>query len=496
MKKKMFQVIVSVLCCISTAVMADGPRYDWTGAVSSDWNVLGNWTTSEITEPNASSWTVVSLSNGPIISTGSTALSDDCKIAENPDTTGKITVEGGNFTLNRLYVGYLGSGLLQINSGSTIINGMLVTAYGAMAAGDVNIAGGSLSTGQNITLGDWGTSALNITNGGSLTSTAACYVAGNGTANVLVSGSDSSYQTNGITVVGLGPATTGTFTVAGGSVSSAMFFVGDNGVADVNVSSGTLSTTGGFVISAWPAATGTLNVSGGQVNIGSFFFVGDRGNGNVVLSGGTITCNGVLVMNNNTSQCNESKINLCGGELRIGVITMETLQGFIDAGKIVAYDGEPGYQFLIQAYGANGLKIKAVSEIDIATNPSPADGSIDERPDVQLSWTPWDGASSQEVYLGTDHTAVQDANTGSPLHVATLGATATSYKPAADLTLGTTYYWKVKEIGSSSEPEIWSFTILTCNSPNLGDLNNDCVVDFIDFATLAENWLKVIWQDL
>ncbi len=34
------------------------------------------------------------------------------------------------------------------------------------------------------------------------------------------------------------------------------------------------------------------------------------------------------------------------------------------------------------------------------------------------------------------------------------------------------------------------FTIFQCNKQLIGDLNNDCYIDFVDFAILADNWLK------
>jgi hypothetical protein len=40
----------------------------------------------------------------------------------------------------------------------------------------------------------------------------------------------------------------------------------------------------------------------------------------------------------------------------------------------------------------------------------------------------------------------------------------------------------VTALTTSSEP--------TCSAPIVGDLNNDCKVDFRDFALMAANWLK------
>ena len=39
---------------------------------------------------------------------------------------------------------------------------------------------------------------------------------------------------------------------------------------------------------------------------------------------------------------------------------------------------------------------------------------------------------------------------------------------------------------TSDEP----FTIFQCNKQLIGDLNNDCYVNFIDLAIMAGNWLE------
>jgi len=61
-----------------------------------------------------------------------------------------------------------------------------------------------------------------------------------------------------------------------------------------------------------------------------------------------------------------------------------------------------------------------------------------------------------------------------------------------------TYYWRIDEYHSKALPgcadapiitkgEVWSFTT-GCELE--GDVNRDCVVDFKDFAALAEDWAE------
>ena len=69
--------------------------------------------------------------------------------------------------------------------------------------------------------------------------------------------------------------------------------------------------------------------------------------------------------------------------------------------------------------------------------------------DTELSWRPGREAESHEVYLGTDENALALAK-AVPEH---------SYTPAS-LDFGTTYFWKVNEIGGGGpyEGEVWTFT--------------------------------------
>jgi hypothetical protein len=93
-----------------------------------------------------------------------------------------------------------------------------------------------------------------------------------------------------------------------------------------------------------------------------------------------------------------------------------------------------------------------------AREPEPANGGTGVALDVTLNWRPGREAASHNVYFGTD----KDAVTNGTAPVATL--TEHRYSPA-DLLFGTTYYWKVDEVGAAATPgtqagEVWSFTTL------------------------------------
>jgi hypothetical protein len=85
--------------------------------------------------------------------------------------------------------------------------------------------------------------------------------------------------------------------------------------------------------------------------------------------------------------------------------------------------------------------------------PQPAVASTEVALDTDLSWRPGREATSHAVSLGTDRDAVAGGTA--------LSATVAehNYTPD-DLTFGTTYYWKVDEVGDAATVpgELWSFT--------------------------------------
>jgi len=84
-----------------------------------------------------------------------------------------------------------------------------------------------------------------------------------------------------------------------------------------------------------------------------------------------------------------------------------------------------------------------------AFEPQPADGATDVGVETSLGWRPGREAESHEVYLGVDRNAMASAGT----------VAERNYTPDA-LKLGTTYYWRIDEVGGTGpyEGKVWSFT--------------------------------------
>ena len=98
-------------------------------------------------------------------------------------------------------------------------------------------------------------------------------------------------------------------------------------------------------------------------------------------------------------------------------------------------------------------------DTSIAALPVPKHQSINISPYTTLSWFPGKGATSHDVYLGTDFDDVNDATTGSDEFMGNVDVN--SYDPPGLLELGQTYYWRVDELsdGETSKGTVWQFTV-------------------------------------
>jgi hypothetical protein len=90
----------------------------------------------------------------------------------------------------------------------------------------------------------------------------------------------------------------------------------------------------------------------------------------------------------------------------------------------------------------------------LAREPQPADGATEVGVAADLTWRPGREAQSHRVYFGTDAGAVAAGT----VPVAT--QTEHSFTPSST-EFGTTYYWKVDEVGDAGTytGDLWSFTI-------------------------------------
>ena len=211
----------------------------------------------------------LSISNGGTVNnTGAGTIGDAA------GSTGTVTVDGlGSTWTNNgdLFVGDTGTGALNIANGGVVSNLTGKIGSGTGSNGTVAVAGsGSIWTSTGgVIAGDFGDGTLNITDGGtanSLFGTLGNRVDSSGTA--MVDGTDSSWNNAGI--LNIGNFGEGTLSISGGgSVHNTDAFIGgtSSGVGSVSVDGAGSDWTNTAGLTIGNFGTGTLTVSnGGAVN--------------------------------------------------------------------------------------------------------------------------------------------------------------------------------------------------------------------------------------
>jgi hypothetical protein len=148
-------------------------------------------------------------------------------------------------------------------------------------------------------------------------------------------------------------------------------------------------------------------------------------------------------------------VNEATGEPTIGVAryTPEELQlAKTYYWRVDESDGSTVYKGEVWSFTTEGA----------VTGPYPADEAVDIKPSVTLTWNAGAVAASHDLYFGTDADAVKNATKSSPEYKGPKALGEESYKPA-DLSLETTYYWRIDEVNDISPDSpwpghVWSFT--------------------------------------
>jgi hypothetical protein len=240
-----------------------------------------------------------------------------------------------------------------------------------------------------------------------------------------------------------------------------------------------------------------INLSGGSMVATEELRIHSSGTSAINISGtGVLECadirldNGVLDVNGNDPGC----------ALIIDGDQVAKIGGYVGDGKLTGC-GDP--RGVVMDYGVtNPGKTTVTGDCDIdfcqAWAPVPADGAAEQVVDVLLKWSRGDGILTSRdrdsVYLGDDPVAVATDGPGDPTWKCYIrGTDPAEYDTSGDgLELWKTYYWRIDEIGSGDCPgttvgNVWSFTTGCELIP--GDLNLDCLVNFLDFAIEGNNWM-------
>lgn len=123
-----------------------------------------------------------------------------------------------------------------------------------------------------------------------------------------------------------------------------------------------------------------------------------------------------------------------------------------------------------------------------AYDPNPSNGATGISLLQILSWGGVPGAQSYNVYWGTDQALVA---AGDP-SVAQGNQAETTFAPT--LAFNAQYYWRVDAVlnGVPSAGDVWAFKTANpqCDPALAADINNDCLVNLIDLAAMASEWLQ------
>jgi len=133
-------------------------------------------------------------------------------------------------------------------------------------------------------------------------------------------------------------------------------------------------------------------------------------------------------------------------------------------------------------------EVWSFTTVGAASGSNPANGAVDVKPTLILTWDAGTVAASHEVYFGTDANAVKNATKTSPEYKGPKALGEESYDPGK-LEFNSAYYWRVDEVNDASTDspwagKVWSFTT--------GDFF--VIDDFEDYDT-GDNQIWYAWHD-
>jgi autotransporter-associated beta strand protein len=281
-------------------------------AVSADTSilalVLANAGTS--TQLAINSGATLTLANGAVLSTGSTA---------NSITGGTLTF-GANSATSYEGIVYTAS---DLTIGSAVTdNGANAVSLTKSGPGTLNFTGANTYSGGSYIVGG----TLQVSLGASLISGGAITVSGGGSGAALnVSGGVVSTSNSGNAFyLGNIAGQTGTVNVSSGSVAatnaSGSIVLGDSGTGIWNQTGGTTTAANQILGANGTGSAGQLNVSGGYVSAANSILVAQGGTGTLNLSGNGVVETPYLAMVGWTNSAATATVNLNGGTLAVGSV--------------------------------------------------------------------------------------------------------------------------------------------------------------------------------
>jgi glycoprotein endo-alpha-1,2-mannosidase len=220
-----------------------------------------------------------------------------------------------------------------------------------------------------------------------------------------------------------------------------------DGNGTLTIDDGTVNVDNHIYVADVSTARGTLNMSGGTINMVGTLYIGrDAGSiGTVNLSGGTIYCDRLRMRSNTPG--GTGTINIAGtGKLIINGDDTAEIAPYVTNGWINA-DGDNTVSVDYNSI-TDKTTVSSTEPVLVASNPNPANSSVNININPTLCWTPATGAASRDVYFGTSSPGTFQGN-----------QTAVTFNPGT-LAKNTTYYWRIDEhtAAGTVTGDVWSFT--------------------------------------
>jgi len=254
-------------------------------------------------------------------------------------------------------------------------------------------------------------------------------------------------------------------TMSGGTINCDELAVGfDPASAD---GSGSLTMTGGLFI-----ARNAVRI-GGDVG---------KGPGHVQLNGGEMQ-----ILGDAELQIKDTgSMDIAGGVLVLDGDKLTEVFALVLACKLTGYGGAPGVQADFNVTNPGKTTVYGVFRDPLkAWLSQPPNGATKvTTQNLQLCWQQGAGivrTGRNIVFFGTDCDEL--------VQKAVLRAGNTCWAVDEALELWKTYYWRIDEFnddGTTSVGDCWSFTTGCEAIP--GDINNDCILNFEDYADIASTW--------
>ncbi len=260
---------------------------------------------------------------------------------------------------------------------------------------------------------------------------------------------------------------------------------------DVTMTGGTLNAKRIRVHDDEGDGIATVIVSGGLMISREEFTIGHGGSSDAVYLTGT----GVIQAGDLEIE-DDAIMDVNGGTLILDGDKLGTIDDLVVAGKLTGCGSPRG--IIAEYNGANPGKTTVTSDCNFdacqAWAPVPADGASEVQSDVTeviLSWTEGDciGMTGRNsIYFGDDYNKVNDSILSPPEWKGYKRSGINTYN-AGNLSLWETFYWRIDQfnaIGGNppvTKGKVWSFTT-GCAAID-GDVNMDCLVNFLDYAELA-----------